>query len=96
MGYNASLKSLKVAEKLEYILAIELLSVYEAQPFVDGSLRRSSASRQVLAEIAQTVPEMKEDMYLYPISSLKERSTTEASFVGRKKDWGRSWCKKKV
>ena len=74
MGYNASLKSLKVAEKLEYILAIELLSVYEAQPFVDGSLRRSSASRQVLAEIAQTVPEMKEDMYLYPhIEFLKEK-----------------------
>lgn len=71
MGYNASLK---VAEKLEYILAIELLSVYEAQPFVDGSLRRSSASRQVLAEIAQTVPEMKEDMYLYPhIEFLKEK-----------------------
>lgn len=74
MGYNAAQKSLKVAEKLEYILAIELLSVYEAQPFVDKGLRRSSASRQVLAEIAQTVPEMKEDMYLYPhIEFLKEK-----------------------
>lgn len=32
MGYNATKKALIAAEKLEYILAIELLSVYEAQP----------------------------------------------------------------
>ena len=66
MGYNAAKKSLAVAEKLEYILAIELLSVFEAQPFVDQKLQRSGASRQVLEEIAKEVPEMKEDMYLYP------------------------------
>lgn len=66
MGYNAAKKALAVAEKLEYILAIELLSVFEAQPFVDQKLQRSGASRQVLEEIAKEVPEMKEDMYLYP------------------------------
>lgn len=66
MGYNAAKKSLAISEKLEYILAIELLSVYEAQPFVDGNLQRSAASQKVLTEIGRKIPEMKEDMFLYP------------------------------
>lgn len=66
MGYNAALKSLSVVEKLEYILAIELLSVYEAQPFVDASLQRSPASRKVLEAVGREVPKLEEDFYLYP------------------------------
>ncbi len=74
MGYNAAKKSLAVAEKLEYILAIELLSVYEAQPFVNAKWQRSSASRKVLTEIGRKIPEMKEDMFLYPyIEYLKNK-----------------------
>lgn len=66
MGYNAALKSIAVVEKLEYILAIELLSVYEAQPFVDASLQRSPASRKVLETVGREVPKLEENFYLYP------------------------------
>ncbi|MCK8827300.1 aromatic amino acid ammonia-lyase [Natroniella acetigena] len=66
MGYNAAKKAVDVAEKLEYILAIELLSVYQAYQFIDEDLKPSSVSQSVLDEIAKTVPIMEEDMYLYP------------------------------
>ena len=51
MGYNSAKKSIAVAEKLEYILAIELLSVFEGQQFREPELKRSSVSRDVLDEI---------------------------------------------
>jgi histidine ammonia-lyase len=66
MGYNASKKAIKVAEYLEYILAIELLSGYEAQQFLDAGLKRSSATAGIIAELAKTVPVMEQDMYLFP------------------------------
>ncbi len=73
MGYNASKKSVKIAENLEYILAIELLSVFEAQQFLDGDLARSKSSRLVLEEIGSHIPVMTEDMYLHPyIEYLKD------------------------
>lgn len=73
MGYNACKKAGPVAEKLEYILAIELLSAYEAQQFLDPEVKRSSASAAVLEEIGKHVPVMDKDMFLYPyIEYLKE------------------------
>ena len=73
MGYNACKKCVKIAGNLEYILAIELLSVYTAQQFVDSNLERSSSSRTILKEIQEHVPQIEEDMYLYPhIEYLKE------------------------
>ena len=66
MGYNATKKALIAAEKLEYILAIELLSVYEAQPFVQPGIKRGKASAGILAEIGKKVPVMENDMFLYP------------------------------
>ncbi|WP_242960965.1 HAL/PAL/TAL family ammonia-lyase [Clostridium peptidivorans] len=66
MGYNASKKARQIADKLEFILAIELLSVFQAQQFMEGELSRGSASKAVLDEIAKTVPVMEEDVYLYP------------------------------
>ena len=62
MGYNAT-KALIAAEKLEYILAIELLSVYEAQPFVQPGIKRGKASAGILAEIGKKVPVMENDMF---------------------------------
>jgi len=56
MGYNACKKSGPMAEKLEYMLAIELLSVYEVQQFVDPDVSRAPATAAVLAEIGKTVP----------------------------------------
>lgn len=66
MGYNASKKAISVVEKLEYILAIELLSAYQAQPYVDEKLKRSSATAHILEEIGKNVPLIEQDMFLYP------------------------------
>lgn len=66
MGYNASKKAVAIAEKLEYILAIELLSAYQSYQYLDKKLKRSSATEAVYNKIAETVPVMEEDLYLYP------------------------------
>jgi histidine ammonia-lyase len=73
MGYNAAKKAREVAVKLEYVLAIELLSIYCAHQFVESSLLPGSASRAVLARIPRSVPKMEEDTYLYPhLQTLRE------------------------
>lgn len=66
MGYNSSKKALTVVEHLEYILAIELLSGYQSQQFLDSNLKRSSVTAGVLDEIGKKVPVMEQDMYLHP------------------------------
>lgn len=66
MGYNACKKAVQVAEKLEYILAIELLSVFQAHQFMEEGLEPASATKEVLKEINARVPVMEEDLYLYP------------------------------
>lgn len=66
MGYNASKKAWKICEKLEYILAIELLSAYETQGFIKDELNRSSITMKIFGEIGKTVPLMKEDIFLHP------------------------------
>ncbi|MFZ5967821.1 MAG: HAL/PAL/TAL family ammonia-lyase [Bacillota bacterium] len=66
MGYNASKKARQIAEKLEFVLAIELLSIFQAHQFMDEELLPGAASKAVLDEIACTVPRMEEDLYLYP------------------------------
>lgn len=73
MGYNACKKSGPMAEKLEYMLAIELLSVYQVQQFVDPDVSRAPATTAVLAEISRHVPVMEKDMLLHPyIEYLKD------------------------
>ena len=66
MGYNASKKAYSISEKLEYVLAIELLSNYQAQNFADPNVQVSSVSKKVYDRIAEDVPLMKVDEYLYP------------------------------
>jgi histidine ammonia-lyase len=73
MGYNASKKARQVVEKLEYILAIELLSVFQAHQFMDNTLQPGTPSKAVLDEIALSLPIMEEDLYLYPhINTLRD------------------------
>ncbi|WP_201754695.1 aromatic amino acid ammonia-lyase [Pseudoflavonifractor sp. 60] len=73
MGYNACKKAGPMAEKLEYMLAIELLGVFEVQQFVDPDVSRAPATAAVLAEIGKTVPVMEKDMLLHPcIEYLKD------------------------
>nr|MBO2496201.1 histidine ammonia-lyase [Bacillota bacterium] len=66
MGYNAAKKARQVVNKWEYILAIELLSVYQAHRFADPQLKPAAVSRAVLKHIALWVPPLKKDQYLYP------------------------------
>ena len=73
MGYNAVKKARQIAEKLEFILAIELLSVYQAHQFLEINKAPATATQAVLAEIARTVPVMSEDIFLYPhINTIKD------------------------
>jgi histidine ammonia-lyase len=73
MGYNASKKARQIVDKLEFILAIELLSVYQAHQFMEEDLLPGDASKAVLDEIALTVPKMEEDIFLYPhINTLRD------------------------
>lgn len=66
MGYNAAKKAVSVADKLEFILAIELLSLFAAQNFMNTTLKVSSASTAVLTEIGHHVPKLEQDIYLFP------------------------------
>ncbi len=66
MGYNSSKKARQIAEKLEFILAIELLSVFQAHSFIKEELSPGSASKAVLEEISKGVSAIEEDVFLYP------------------------------
>ena len=66
MGYNACRKAQDAARLLEYVLAIELMSGYQAQQFLDPGLRRGKGTAAVLALVGGHVPVMEEDLYLYP------------------------------
>lgn len=73
MGYNSSKKAIAIAEKLEYILAIELLSVYQSYQYIDKNLKKSAVTEAIYNEISKTVPIMNDDIYLYPhIEKLRE------------------------
>lgn len=73
MGYNSSKKAIAIAEKLEYILAIELLSAYQSYQYIDNNLKKSTVTEAIYNEIAKTIPTMKDDIYLYPhIEKLRE------------------------
>nr|WP_241535853.1 aromatic amino acid lyase [Indiicoccus explosivorum] len=66
MGYNAAKKAKDIARKLEYILAIELLSVHNAYQFMEEDLAPGSASATVVERMKKDIPVMTEDAYLYP------------------------------
>lgn len=66
MGYFACRKAGMIAEKLEYILAIELLSDYQAQQFQDRTERRSKVSESIYQYLAEKIPVMEKDMLLSP------------------------------
>lgn len=73
MGYNACKKAVELSEKLEYILAIELLSAYEAQPFMETDAARSSVSQRIYKELSNHIPTTEQDFYLNPhIEYLRE------------------------
>ena len=73
MGYNACKKAAEVSEKLEYILAMELLSDYQAQGFMGTDAARSGVSHCIYQELARHIPPLDQDAYLNPhIEYLRE------------------------
>lgn len=66
MGYNACRKAQDTARLLEYVLAIELMSGFQAQQFTQRELSRGKGTARVLELVGAKVPVMEEDMYLYP------------------------------
>ena len=66
MGYNACKKAIEMSEKLEYILAVEVFSAYQAQQFIPVELERGKGSKAVYNELKKTIPVMEKDFYLYP------------------------------
>ena len=64
--YNSSLKAIEISKKLEYILAIELLSAYQSYQYLDPKLQKSSVTEKIFLEIQKKVPILEEDEYLYP------------------------------
>lgn len=67
MGYTACKKVNSIVDKLDYILAIELLSVFRANQLSDSKNKVSTVTKKVLNFIGQNIPKMDEDIYLYPI-----------------------------
>lgn len=67
LGYNACKKARQISEKLEYILAIELLSAYQAHQFIDDFKGECSVATKIVFElIEKEVKIIENDTYLYP------------------------------
>lgn len=67
MGYNSSKKARKISKNLEYILAIELLSAYQAHGFIDNFNDMCSDATKVVFELIESkVNIIENDVYLYP------------------------------
>ena len=65
MGYNASKKAAEEAEKLEYVLAIELLSVYQAAAISSRRDDFGECMKKILYLIETRISVIKEDVYLH-------------------------------
>ncbi|MCI5642834.1 MAG: aromatic amino acid ammonia-lyase [Peptoniphilus sp.] len=65
MGFNSSKKILKQIENLRYIMAIELLVIYQANRFNDPNLKRSEITNKIYQKL-KFIPELKEDYKFHP------------------------------
>lgn len=78
MGYNSCKKIIKQIKNLNYIMAIELLAVIQANYFVDVKLKRSSITEQIYQNIGKNIPKIEEDVKLSPyIEFLYENLSTQ-------------------
>ena len=73
MGYNSCKKSVEVSKMLEYVLAMELLSVFQAHQFIDKDVKPSTVSQAILKKLSKTIPVIDEDVFLSPyIENIRE------------------------
>ena len=66
MAFNAAKKAGETAELLEYILAVELFSGFQAQQFIPEDMKRGRGTSAVLELLRQNIHVMDEDYYLHP------------------------------
>ncbi|SHH27281.1 histidine ammonia-lyase [Anaerosphaera aminiphila DSM 21120] len=67
MGFNSAKKIAKLVENLNYIMAIELLAIFQSNEFMDRDLKRSSVTEKIYKYLRDIVPILEEDIELYPI-----------------------------
>ena len=73
MGYFACKKATEIAEKLEYVLAVELLSDVVAQGFMETEAKRSAASAKVYQVLNEELALTGEDqVWSGPVEKLRE------------------------
>lgn len=65
MGYNASKKAVSIVDKLEFILAIELLSGYYSHQFLSKDKKRSLACQEVINELSDIINIPNKDTYIF-------------------------------
>ena len=65
MGYNASKKALSIVDKLEFILAIELLSGYYGHQFLSKEKKRSLACQEIINVLGKSINIPSHDTYIY-------------------------------
>ncbi|RVU55350.1 HAL/PAL/TAL family ammonia-lyase [Anaerosphaera multitolerans] len=67
MGFNSSKKNAKLVENLTYIMAIELLAVFQGNEYMDKNLKKSSVTAKIYNYLSDIIPLLDEDIELYPI-----------------------------
>lgn len=67
MGYNACKKAKLISDKLEYILSIELLSIFRANQLIEPKFQVSTITKNIFDFIGKDIPQMDDDIFLYPI-----------------------------
>ncbi|MFL0194984.1 histidine ammonia-lyase [Clostridium sp. WILCCON 0269] len=65
MGYNASKKALHISQLLENIIALEVIASSQGIKFL-YPLKPSPATSKVYSEIRKIMPEISEDIFVYP------------------------------
>ena len=66
MAFNACQKARKSAELLEYVLAIELFSGFQAQQFIPSDKKRGKGTDAILKLLKNEIKVMDKDYYLHP------------------------------
>lgn len=81
LGYNASKKAYETVKKLEYILGIELLSVYQSYAFYDGTEKPGSYSQEIIKTLSVNIPFLEKDCQLSPFIELLKDYIHNGTFI---------------
>lgn len=88
MGYTASKKLNGIIEKLEYILAFELLAVYQSCYYLNRIDEMSTATLKLFNFMKGRIPEFTDDVYLYPYIAWLQQQIHEGTILKLVNDVG--------